>query len=86
MVARKDARLAKERVVLRSFLDHPEWSYAQIAWHAGWVGLDGKPMKVRVQRAVRTLVEAQMLMQLRKGGRWELTLKGENSAKAINQW
>jgi len=72
--------LANEDVVLLSLRDHPDWSWSQIARHAGWVDQDDQPMKVRVQRALRSLADDKLVMQRRKGGRWELTEKGEEIA------
>jgi hypothetical protein len=77
--------LANEDVVLRALRDHPEWSYAQIAREAGWVDENGQPMKPRVQRAIRSLAEDKLIVQPRKGARWELTEKGEKTAGAANQ-
>jgi len=72
--------MANEDVVLLSLRDHPDWSWSQIARHAGWVDQDDQPMKVRVQRALRSLADDKLVMQRRKGGRWELTAKGEEIA------
>ena len=36
-----------------------------------------QPMKLRVQRAIRSLAEDKLIVQPRKGARWELTEKGE---------
>jgi hypothetical protein len=74
--------LANEDVVLRALRDHPEWSWAQIAREAGWVGNDGKPERWRVQRALKSLADDRLIDRRRKGERWWLTDKGE---KAINK-
>ena len=68
--------LANEDVVLRLIHDHPDWSFTQIATHAGWVDETGRPEKWRTQRAVASLAEDKLVQQLRKGGRWQLTEKG----------
>jgi hypothetical protein len=76
--------LANEDVVLRALRDHPEWSYAQIAREAGWVDENDQPMKPRVQRAIRSLADDKLVVQPRKGARWELTEKGEKAAGTPN--
>jgi hypothetical protein len=77
--------LANEDVVLLALRDHPEWSYADIAENAGWVDDGGKPMKPRVQRAIRALAEDKLIVQPRRGARWELTDKGEKAAGGTNR-
>ncbi len=73
--------LANEDVVLRALRDHPDHSWSQIARDAGWIDDAGLPMKSRVQRALRALAADKLVKQERRGGRWELTEKGEKAAK-----
>ncbi len=73
--------LANEDVVLRALRDHPDHSWAQIARDAGWLDDAGLPMKPRVQRALRALAADKLVQQPRRGGRWELTEKGEKAAR-----
>jgi hypothetical protein len=68
--------LANEDVVLKSLRDHPGRSYSQIAREAGWVDENDQPMKPRVQRAIRSLLDDKLIQQPRKGGHWKLTDKG----------
>jgi hypothetical protein len=68
-----------EDAVLRSLRDHPEWSWAQIAREAGWVGDDDRPERWRVQRAIVSLAEDKLIQQGRKGDPWMLTEKGKQA-------
>lgn len=69
--------LTEEDVVLRALKQHPDWSYAQIAEHAGWLTEGGEPLKSKVHRSVQALAADKLVTQLRKGGRWIVTQKGE---------
>src|SRR4051794_1911295 len=74
--------LANENAVLLALRDHPDWSYAQIARETGWVDGGGHPMKSRVQRAIRSLAEDKLVIQPRRGARWEVTEKGEKALES----
>jgi hypothetical protein len=41
-------------------------------------------MKPRVQRAIRSLAEDKLIVQPRKGARWELTEKGKEAAEGTD--
>jgi AAA domain len=71
--------IANDDVVLRALRDQPGKSWAQIARDAGWVNEDDQPMKAKVGRAIRSLVEDKLVQQPRKGAPWELTEKGEKA-------
>ncbi len=68
--------LANEDAVLLSLRDHPDWSWSQIARHAGWLDDRGEAEKWKVQRALRSLSDDKLIGQPRKGARWRLTEKG----------
>jgi hypothetical protein len=78
--ARKQAT-ANENVVLRTLRDKPDWSYAQIAKDAGWIDGENRPEKWRVQRAIASLHDDKLVIQVRKGAPWTLTAKGEQVIK-----
>jgi AAA domain len=69
--------LANEDTVLRSLKEPPDWSHTEIADAAGWHNEDGKPLRARVQRAIRSLADDKLLAQERKGAPWRLTEKGK---------
>jgi hypothetical protein len=69
--------LANEDVVLQMLRLRPDWSYAQMCRHAGWMDDSDQPMKARIQRAIRALADDKMIQQIRKGAPWSLTEKGE---------
>jgi hypothetical protein len=77
--------LANEDVVLRALSDHPERSLSQIAEDAGWVTEDGRPEKWKVHRAIHSLADDKLVKQVRKGGAWTLTERGEEALKADAQ-
>ena len=71
--------LANEDAVLMALRDNPDWSYAQIARHLGWVDDGGNPMKSRVQRAIAVLAADKLVTQSRHGAPWTLTDKGNEA-------
>lgn len=75
---------ANENVVLWAVKQHPDWSYAQICRHAGWIDEDQQPMKARVQRAIQTLHDDKLIRRTRKGAPWSLTSIGEAVADDLN--
>ena len=75
---------ANENVVLWVVKQHPDWSYAQICRHAGWIDEDQQPMKARVQRAIQTLHDDKLIRRTRKGAPWSLTSTGEAVAEGLN--
>jgi hypothetical protein len=75
-----ELNLANEDKVLRILDAHPEWSFAQIASSLEWYDRGGIPLKARVHRAITALAEDKLVTQPRKGGRWELTEKGQKAA------
>ena len=76
--------LANEDVVLWMLRRHPEWSYAQMCRHAGWLDDADQPMKARVQRAIRALDNDKLIICTRKGAPWILTEKGEKVVDSLN--
>jgi hypothetical protein len=76
--------LANEDVVLWAINEHPDWSYAQICRHTGWVDENDQPLKWRVQRAISTLSEDKLIVRIRKGAQWTLTEKGEKVVEKLN--
>ena len=71
--------LANEDAVLKALHNNPDWSFAEIASHAGWVDDDGQPERWRVQRAIATLADDKLVMQPRRRAPWELTSKGNEA-------
>jgi hypothetical protein len=73
--------LANTDVVLRSLRDHPDWSLARRATEAGWVDEEDRPLRGRVQRALRSLSKDKLIERKRESAPWTLTAKGEEAAK-----
>jgi hypothetical protein len=73
--------LANTDVVLRSLRDHPDWSLARRATEAGWLDEEGRPLRGRVQRALRSLASDKLIERKRESAPWTLTAKGEEAAK-----
>lgn len=71
--------VANEDAVLKTLNSNPNWSYANIATHIGWVTDDGKPEKWRVQRAVRRLNQDKLLRKFRS--KWTVTDAGKTALK-----
>jgi len=73
--------LANQDAVLRTLQEHPDWSLAQRANHAGWVNEGGEPMKAKVQRAIAALAHDKLISKPRENGKWILTAKGRDALK-----
>ncbi len=72
--------LANEDAVLIMVRDHPDWSQADMARHAGWVDDAGRPEKWLVARALEKLRSGKLVRQLRNG-RHRITDTGESALR-----
>jgi len=68
--------IANDDAVLSIVRDNPEWSWANIANHLGWITQDGRPARWLVQRAFARLSADGLLHKPRAGGRSQITDKG----------
>jgi hypothetical protein len=73
----------QEDALLRIMHDAPGASMTVWATQLGWLLDDGKPNKVKVQRAIKSLVAAKLIKQERSRGPYALTKKGEKAVRAM---
>ena len=74
--ARVSQAVAEEDSMLAALRDHPDWSLAQIADHAGWLDDDGRPQRWKAQRTLEGLASDKLVYKPRRKGKWILTEKG----------
>jgi hypothetical protein len=71
------SNLINQNHVLKTIHENPNFSFADIARALGWVGLDGEPIRHKVQRIVEQAADDKCVQQPRKGARYHLTEKGK---------
>lgn len=75
--------LANQNYVLHAMLEHPGYSFTELAEHLQWRTMDGRPNKSKIQRVMNDLTKAK-LTEKRRDGRYVLTNKGQKEAQELS--
>jgi hypothetical protein len=82
--AMKESGMRDEDAVLRAIEGHPKASYEALAKVLNWSTRDGKPYKMKVQRAAERLAQQALIMKHRRGSHWVLTKDGEKELNRLD--